>query len=238
MSLEGEWADERVGDFDGHGAEGALVHVFHLAGVAAGCDEGGRAEGYVGDDCWAWDGKSTLEGGVVLAWGVSALSCNCVMSMNLPKSERINSVVIPLVSSSRTAGGVARAVRRTKSHVSHGNLVDIVGGIHGRNKTTCRCNLAEENVSDCLATSLAWVTAPDEGTNVLLLLDEGGVDLTTTHLQDDEGFLVRRESIDDADLSAGPGDGVAVHALGLDGIVNTTHEDYDISIGGGIGNRT
>jgi hypothetical protein len=63
-----------VGDLDGDSAEGALVHVFDLAGVAAGLDERGCAEGDVGDDGWAWDGKSTLEGGVVCAWGLLASS--------------------------------------------------------------------------------------------------------------------------------------------------------------------
>lgn len=73
---------------------------------------------------------------------------------SLTISKGIDGLGVPLVGATRAGSGVARAVGRSESHVGHGDLVDVVAGVHGRGKTASWGDLAKDDVGKGLTTIL------------------------------------------------------------------------------------
>jgi len=139
-------------------------------------------------------------------------------------SEVVDGLVVPSVSAT-WEGSVW-----TESHVGHWNVGDVVGWVLSGWKATGWSVLASDNVEDGVTTVLTWVSTPDEGTDVWVVLDWGRVDLSTAHLENSHWLAHSSELADNVELSTSPGNGGTVHVLGLDRVVNTAKVDDNVRV--------
>jgi hypothetical protein len=133
--------------------------------------------------------------------------------------------VVPLVGSAGRASGLVRA----ESHVSHGDVRDVVSRVLSDRKTTSRCDLSGDDVDKSNTTILTRVATPQDSGDVRVV-DERSVIELVTHLGKNHRLAVQGELADDIELGTGPVDSLTIHTLGLDTDVKTTDVDDDISL--------
>jgi len=131
-----------------------LIDVFGGAGGAAGGDELGDGEGDVGGDGGAGDGEGGFEGRVVFAWEKVSWGGLEGWEKMRTIAEWVDGLGVPLVGATGAGSGVAGSVGRPECHVGHGDLVDVVAGVHGRGKTASWGDFAKDDVGKGLTTIL------------------------------------------------------------------------------------
>ncbi|KAI6890205.1 glycoside hydrolase family 3 protein [Hortaea werneckii] len=127
----------------------------------------------------------------------------------------------------------SRTRTRARRCTTGRDLGHVLGWVLRDRQTTGRRDLAGDDVEHGEATVLARVTTPEQGRDVRVLSNHGVVDLVT-HLQHDHGLAVHGELTNDVQLSAGPVDGVTVHAFLSNAEIDTASVDDDIGLLGVI----
>ena len=123
---------------------------------------------------------------------------------------------------------------RAQLHVQLVELIDVLGRVLSRNKSASRSSLTHYNITDGVSTVLAGVSGPHDGVDIVVVLDCGVVDLSSTELQHHDRLPKLAELVDELKLLTRPGEVLAVHCLALDGIVDTAGEHDDIGFARGI----
>lgn len=136
------------------------------------------------------------------------------------KGERRLAFIPPVRPTGEPHTGPLLITTRTKRHVRHGDILDVVRRVLRKRQTTRRRLLTRDNIQNRHAAVLARVAAPQQRPDAGVRHERPTVDLAAAHLDDDQRLAEQRQLANDVEHVARPAQTDAVHALGLDRVVD------------------